>query len=274
MQQSIRPPLILGGTGCVGRALAALWPAQTPAVWQSRNRQAGTWEWDILHSPAPALPQTPSGIIALAGVTRGDAADLAANTALALAACDLADALGGLPVLLASSQAVYGAPAQTVTENSPCAPTTPYGHAKRAMEQAVAGRKNVTCLRIGNVAGCDGLLMHAARVGHVRLDQFPNGQGPTRAYIGPRVLGDVLRGLLAIGADLPPVLNIAQRGQIAMADLLRAADVPWKWAPAGAGALPVLAMNCDALAQLVSNPPATPADLIAQARAAGWKVSP
>lgn len=263
-------PLVLGSMGRVGRALASVWPASASVLWHGRAAPA-PYVWDMT-SQAPELPAGITGIIVLAGATTGDADALAVNTSLALAACDLAQRAGGLRVLLASSQAVYGRPVGPATEDMIGAPDTPYGHAKLAMERAVADRPNVTCLRIGNIAGCDGLLGPAARKGHVSLDRFPDGQAPRRAYVGPVVFGDILRGLLAHGAALPPVLNIAQPGLVSMADMLAAADIPWDWQPAGPNALPALEMDCTRLTDLLPVPIADAQGLVAQARAAGWAV--
>lgn len=267
-------PLILGGTGWVGQALARVWK-DAPPVWQHRPQRpapaAPALVWDM-HSPAPTILQPISGIIVLAGVTDGDAAQLAQNTTLALAACDLAAQVGGVPVLVASSQAVYGPQTGLLSEDHTCAPSSPYGVAKLAMETAVAGRPNVTCLRIGNVAGAD-MLMRAASAGPVKLDQFADGQGPERAYIGPVTLAQVLAGLLAAyhaGTVLPRVLNVASPGMIAMQDVLTAAGARWSWRPAAAQALRALALDVSRLSDIVPLAPDTATGIIAQARTAGW----
>lgn len=265
MQSTSDGPLILGGSSHVGRALRAVWPRDAAATWQSRHN--GPFQWDILNAPAPNLPEGITGIIALAGVTQGDR--LADNTALAQAACALA-ARENLPVLLASSQAVYGHKSAAARETDLCQPTTPYGQAKLAMEQAVSDAPRATLLRISNVVGCDALLLNAARGRQIKLDRFPNGESPRRAYISPVVLGQVLRRLLAKDAPLPRILNVTQAGSVGMADLLRAADIPWDWIPAGPSALAALELDSTQLASLVDVPPATPSQLIADARAAGW----
>lgn len=265
MTQTIYGPLILGGSGRVGRALAAQWPKDSPALWQTR--EGGPFAWDILTAHAPNLPHGITGIIALAGTADPDR--LADNAVLALIAADLG-ARTGLPVLLASSQAVYGRPDAPVSEIDPAQPDTPYGHAKRDMELAVAGLPHVTCLRIANVAGCDGLLINAASQDFVTLDRFPDGTGPRRAYIGPAQLGHVLRALIAHAGPLPQVLNVAQPGSVLMADVLDAAGVKWGWKTAGAGALPALDLNCAALTALTPVPDATAQGIVADARASGW----
>lgn len=265
MTSSNAGPLILGGTGKVGRALRAVWPADAPTHWQARH--SGEFPWDILRETAPVWPEDARGIICLAGIARGE--NLDHNTALALAACELG-ARAGQPVLLASSQAVYGRVEGSASEKSPCHPDTDYGRAKLAMEQAVSHFENVTILRIGNVIGCDNLMLNVARGKSIKLDQFPDGAGPRRSYIGPRTLGHILRKLIAHHKPLPPILNVSQAGSITMADILSAAGVAWEWTPASPSALPALDLDSTLLQSIVDVPQADPAILVAEAIAAGW----
>jgi len=248
-------PLVLGATGRVGCALRTS-GVMADALWQSRAPRDGFLTWDMLHDPAPELEC--SGVIQLAG-----GAD--SYAALAAVACDLGDALD-VPVLIASTQAVYGPQAGALSEDTPCQPTSDYGRAKRAMEQAVAGR-DATCLRIGNVAGCDALF-RSMTAGPVVLDEISAGQGPRRAMIGPVTLAHVLLGLLE--TETPPVLNVAQPGLVDMGDLLRAADATWDWQAAPETALAALELDLTALTGCVSVPVADPAALVAEARATGW----
>lgn len=266
MEKSTNGPLILGGTGHVGSALQAVWPPSVPATWQ--RRKSGPYPWDILEEAPPPVPKGTTGIISLAGVTNGDTLEL--NTNLALAACALG-AREGLPVLLASSQAVYGPKQQAAKEGDDCKPTTPYGRAKLDMERAISNASNVTILRISNVAGCDSLLRNAALGMPMKLDQFADGTSPRRCYISPVVLGDVLRDLLAISSRLPRVLNITQPGTITMSDLLLAAEVSWEFVKAGPLALNALDLDSTLLTSLLDVPLATPHQLILDARAAGWR---
>lgn len=275
-QNAMTGPVFLGATGKLGRALACLHRAGhlsafSSPIWQYRSGspapQGDTLAWDILSVPPPAL--RPSAVVVLAGVTHGTQAELAQNTALALAACDWADQAGGVPVLLTSSQAVYGPQSGLLSEDTACAPDTPYGQAKLAMEQAVAGRANVTCLRIGNVVGCDAISGAMAR-GPVTLHRFADGTSPRRAMIGPQTLGAVLHGLLAQAGSLPPVLNVAAPGLVAMSDLLTAAGLGWTWQDAPPTALPALDLDLSHLQSLVPLPAADPVDLVAQAQLAGW----
>ena len=244
-------PLILGGAGRLGRALAQVWPVEVPPpLYQSRNGASGTLPWDILNEPAPDLPPL-SCIVVLAGVTQGSSAALALNTPLAQAGADLGMRLG-VPVLIASSQAVYGPQQGLMREDSALKPWTDYGRAKAAMEAAVTG-SHVTHLRISNVAGCDALAAAALR-GGVKLDRFADGHGPRRAYVTP---GDLAHVLIALAAanDRPRVVNIARAGTVAMADVLAAAGVSYDWIPAPWDAVPELALDVTLLQEIYPLPP-------------------
>ena len=274
------PILILGGTGRVGQAMArstlwgqrGLWqyrPGRRPPLGPDGQALPGL-EWDLASPPPlPHLPKDIAAVILLAGVTGHDPAALQANTTLALTACDLAEAAGIPRVLIASSQAVYGAASGAVTEDAACHPANPYGQAKLAMEAAVAGRPGVTCLRLGNVAGADMLFRMAAQ-GPVTLDRFADGQSPRRALIGPVTLARILQRLADPALDLPALLNIAHPGLVAMADLLQAAGLPFAWRPAPATALPELALDVRRLCALYPLPPACAQTLLAEARQGGW----
>lgn len=273
-------PLVLGASGEIGRSLARVWamtvPEAGPGLWQHRPGAAAppvflapdvpSLSWDILAEAPPALPAGLSGIVVLAGVTSGDAAALALNTSLAEAALALARSHGITRVLLASSQAVYGAHPGPAQENSLCAPLSAYGAAKLAMEQALAGAPEVTALRIGNYAG-SGALFRAARQGPVVLDQFSDGRSPLRSYIGPLSLARVLAALLAAPGPLPPVLNVALPGGVEMAALLEAAALPFTFNPAPATALAEAVMDVTQLEGVLPLPLATASGLVAEARA-------
>lgn len=238
------------------RAWAGGLPAPLEAVWSSRK------DWDILK----ATPRLPEGcvILHLAGATRGPAVNDAA--ALAQAVC----AQGARHVFLASSVAVYAPASQDLDEDTPPAPPGPYGAAKLAMERAVAGRSDVTCLRIANVAGADALL-GGAQVGRaVTLDPVP-GQagGPIRSYIGPQRLAGVLAALAlraATGQPLPAVLNIATQPAVSMAALLQAAAMDWHFGPVNPAVVPRVTVSTKRLAALVPLPPADASALIADWR--------
>ena len=266
--------VVLGATGRLGGVLRAVWgdagPPGLPVVWQTRSVDAPAG-W-LVWRPGMALPSA-RAVLVLAGVTSGDAGALAANTDLALAACVAAAEADVGRVMLASSAAVYGA-AGGADETCPPAPQTPYGAAKLAMEnacrdwQARHGGPQVTALRIGNVVGADLLGTVVAHGGPVRLDRFADGNGPVRSYIGPATFARVIAALAVQYAPLPPVVNLAAPGAVAMADLLAAAGVGFDWHPAPPGALSRAVMDTGLLQSLVQ---LAPADSTAAAMAAQWR---
>jgi nucleoside-diphosphate-sugar epimerase len=253
-------PLIMGASGRLGRALAHVWPQTAPQpIWQNRDGAGGLLAWDILNAAPPDLPPI-SGVVVLAGITHGSPDELAANTSLAQAGVDLGCKLG-VPVLVASSQAVYGPQQGLMREDMSLLTQSDYGRAKLAMEAAVAG-PNVTCLRIGNVAGCDALTAGMAR-GSVVLDRFADGQGPRRAMLGPSDLRYVIQALLAVPVR-PLVVNVARPGLVAMADMLRAAQCPFDWRDAPFGAMQEVTL----LQSICTMPAADAVDMVAQGRLA------
>jgi dTDP-4-dehydrorhamnose reductase len=258
--QSHVGPLIMGASGRLGRALTRVWPANSfEPVWQTRDGAGGTLAWDILNEVPPELPPV-SGVVVLAGVTCGSPNDLALNTTLARAGANLGLTLE-VPVLVASSQAVYGPQQGLLREDAALHPAGEYGRAKAAMEAAVTA-PHVTHLRLGNVAGCDALAGAVVR-GNVVLDRFSDGQGPRRAMIGPADLVTVLVALLAAPAR-PRVLNVARPGIVAMADVLNAANIKFEWNSAPAGALPELALDVSLLLEICPLPWANAASMAHQ----------
>ena len=89
-----------------------------------------TITWNVLNAPVPDMPPL-AGVVVMSGVAAG--ADFGLNTDLAMVAARL-----GIPVLLASTQAVYGQPTGTADEASLPDPRTDYGRAKFTIEQAIA----------------------------------------------------------------------------------------------------------------------------------------
>jgi len=268
--------LVLGASGRLGAMLRRVWPAGQ-GLWQARpgpesgSGQGGA-DWlrlDPLGQPAAlsAAAARAEAILCLAGVTPAAAArgaDMGDNIALGLAAVR-AGAKGddgvGVPVLLASSAAVYGAQGGLLSEDAPPAPVSAYGRAKAEMEARAADLAAglgvaVTSLRIGNVAGAD-VLLGGWRAGFA-LDRFADGRTPRRSYIGPATLARVLGDLAARAMrrrDLPGALNIAAPGAVEMGALLDAAGLAWAPRPAPAGAIPEVALDVTALAGLVALAP-------------------
>lgn len=267
-------PLILGSTGRIGRAFKALcrgghWPEGRGPLWHAR--EGADYAWDMLNERPPndSRLSEVSGLIVLVGGRSGGEIAPTQAADLACAALDLAAREGIGPVLLCSSQAVYGAAPGPHSEAGPTAPHTDYGRAKHAMEEAAGA--NACCLRIGNVAGCD-MLLRNARTGPVTLDRFADGTGPRRCYVGPLSLARIMLALIARGGDLPVRLNLAAPGSVAMADLLDAAGLPFGWRRAPEGALSDLRLDLSRLAGLVPLDPdwGRPVRLVAEARQAGW----
>ena len=235
-------------------------------------------DWDILAADPPDISAC-QGIIALAGATNGN---LGLNTDLALAAIELAQRSDCGSVLLTSSAAVYGPSASAMAEDADCDPANDYGRAKLTMEQVVTSHVRdlgdtaplVCILRIGNVGGADALLLAAGR-GAVVLDQFDDGQGPERSYIGILSLARIMTQLIALARQfkaLPAILNIAAPRPILMTVMLQAAGVKWDWQPAPAHAMRRMVLDTTRLDTLISPAPLSddPAEIVRQARCGGW----
>lgn len=255
------PILVTGSNGKLGRLLRVAWRKAPPRgcspLWQSR--EIGDVLWRMLAEPYNG-PTLAGGIILnFAGVTRGDVGTLAQNTELALAACDLAQKQGARHVFLLSSAAVYGAgQGVALDERAPCLALNDYGRAKLAMEAAVAGRPDVTVLRLGNVVGADALIGGNVLVDQVVLDPVVGQSGgPERSYIGPAALASVLAQLcqrVLAGQALPNVLNVAAPNVVAMADLLTAAGLDWRFGPKNPKVLPRIELDVARLQSLLSLP--------------------
>jgi dTDP-4-dehydrorhamnose reductase len=254
--------LILGATGRLGRLLRNIWSSAPPAdlhcIWQSRRPAvSGDLIWDPLRGMPPRpMSDRVDTVLNLLGVTSGKADGLGLNPALGLAGLVAAEALGARRCLIASSAAVYG-PVDRATEDRLPDPATAYGVAKARMEAEVTARHTagVTLLRIGNVAGADALLGQAPAASPIGLDRFADGKGPIRSYIGPADLARVLAGL-TLAPDLPDMLNISAPAPVAMADLLDAAAIDWRWRPARPGAVQHATLDTTRLQGIVPLPAA------------------
>ncbi len=296
LKSKIPRVLIVGGSGRLGRLLRRAIGAGDLAarsgvdlIWQGRMAGAGA---DLVFDPlgaASAYARAAGAvdvIFNLAGVTAGSEADLALNADLALAALAAVEstaeatgaASGRLPVLLASSAAVYGAATGRLDEAALAVPTAPYGHAKLAMEAASLARAQahgtpLCCLRIGNVAGADALLGQPAPQGGRVLDTFADGRAPRRSYIGPTALARAVLTLArraAEGEALPDRLNLALPGAVGMDDLLRARGEGWTRRPAPASAIAEVCLEvcCAVALGLVPAEPANAAAIVADLDAA------
>lgn len=282
--------LVLGSTGRIGTMLRRFWSRDTSRdtditrLYQTRRAQdraeSDLVVWDILDP----LPDTITGqapfdcMIVLAGIVPQAEANLALNISLGLASLEAAARLGSARVLLASSSAVYGASSNApLSEEGPLAPANPYGRAKQAMEEAckVQARKlglELCCLRIGNVAGADALLLNGAalRQGEtLQLDMFADGGTPMRSYIGPDSLGRVLMSLVRSPAPLPDALNIAAPRPVSMGALAQTAHLPVTLRPVKDSAHQYITLDCTRLTAIHRFDPAEadPGEMVRQWRA-------
>lgn len=261
--------LILGASGRLGTMLRHYWKPELQPYWQFR-RDLNIPD-SLVFDPSTDQPELDGVdvIVGLSGVIKGSSDALQVNSDLAVAAVRLGASLGAKRVFLSSSAAVYGQGGANLSENGPVRPSSPYGLAKIAMEeQAILEAKTLgvpaTVLRIGNVAGADTLL-GLRRSRSVRLDQFADGQGPRRSYIGPRSFADVMTKLIveaASGRFLPSLLNIALPGTIAMADLLRNAAIDFEWCPAPNAAVPLVHLDVTRLTELMPLPAANAMEIV------------
>lgn len=172
-------------------------------------------------------------------------------------------------IVLASTAAVYG-PGLGLREGDALEPigTSAYALSKIEMETAArdaAGAKGapkVTVLRIGNVAGADGLLASAA--GHVadgttlKMDQFEDGTAPVRSYISPRELFGAVQAVAAVPKERFRIINVAHPDAIELSDLVEAyrshllPKLDWQYAPATAHALRHVALDVSTLQEHLS----------------------
>lgn len=265
--------VVTGGGGRVGRLLRAALDGQglggLPVLWHGRRPGPGVdLAWDIGRQDPPALPEG-AMVLHLAGRVSGTEDELADN---ALSAREVASWVQGRGWILAmSSAAVYAPAPRDLTEQDPPAPPSAYGRAKLAAEKALLQAtkgQGLALLRLANLAGGDVLFGNIRAGLPITLDPIP-GQagGPIRSYIGPVTLARALAGLIGhvrAGRVLPPVLNLAQPGAVAMADVLRAAGANWQFGPPRAGAVPRVTLDSSLLQSLVPLPPATASTLVAE----------
>jgi nucleoside-diphosphate-sugar epimerase len=267
-----RAPLIVtGSTGRIGRAVRFYWgelPGQT-SIWTSRAQ--GPWP-DLLQGDLDPCPRG-AIILHLAADLSGGPSAAARTVALAKAVAVAARQGKARHIFLASSAAVYGSSDKDLHESSECQPVGDYGRAKLQSEQVcrrAAGHVPLTILRIGNVVGADGLVGSARPGSKVWLDPVPGWSGgPLRSWIGPHGLATVLMALVRLaraGQPLPPVLNVAAKGALAMADLLTAADLDWDYGPPNPATLARVTLDTSSLADLVPQPPTSARGLIQEWR--------
>ena len=206
--------VVAGATGRLGRFLKTIW-GDRGTRWL--GREVGATDLEGARA-----------VLDLRGVRPGQG-ELQANLRLAEEILQAAKQAVCGRVFLASSAAVYGRLTGPLTEDQ-AAPESAYGQVKRQMEQVAAAQDHpVTCLRIGNVAGADAIL--GGHTPGFSLHVLHDGRTPERSYIGPETFARVLH-TLTLREDLPPRLNVAAPGVVAMGALLDAAGLPWRPDPA------------------------------------------
>lgn len=251
--------VVLGSKGRLGTILRAAWGSHPKIVWHARQPAPDVVNCDLLDGSEELakLLATAQAVVVLAGP-----AGLGGHVHADLARAILSARPCQARVLLPSSAAVYGIQATPITERQATQPQSPYGHAKALMEAAVKGARNVTSLRIGNVAGADAALggWHTG----FKVDQFSDGTTPLRSYIGPLALANVLADLVTHQGPLPSVLNIAQDPPLEMGALLDAAQRPYKHQSAPSSAIAKVVLCTKTLARYTKLNPANAGDMVAE----------
>lgn len=278
--------LFTGANGRIGRMMFRHWQSHPPAahlIWQTRGLRTVPYvpgsvdralAWDILEEPLPEDIGPIDCILGFAGVTPTTGSNLELNAALAESTLSAADRAGINRVLITSSSAVYGtSPDGTpLSEDYPINPRNDYGRSKVAMETVCALWRSrgleVCCLRIGNVAGADALLLNAVTGAgkNLIIDNFADGAGPWRSYVGPETLAKITAALASYPGALPEVINIAAPNPVSMADLARAAEFNWSWQTAPASARQRITLDVGRLERLYqfAQADSDPAEMISQ----------
>lgn len=264
--------LVLGGSGRIGNLLRCAWvrdqengcAKDIAFTFQTREIKKDH-PHDVLWSVLDGLPKGRVDaahydcMIVLSGITPKLGADFTLNTRIGTTCLRAAAELGIGHVLLASTSAVYGNASDTpFAETSALDPVNDYGRSKLKMEQACqiqahALSVGLCCLRIGNVAGADALLINGAALTldqTLQLDCFADGGTPVRSYIGPASLARVVVTLVRKRAQLPAVLNIAAPEPVTMGALVQAAKIPVTLKPTPRNEHQYITLACDSLSAL------------------------
>lgn len=214
---------MLGATGKLGVILRKFWTLEnTP--WQAQRPIPGVQVCDILRDPVglAALLIKADIVLCLAWTRNTKGGTFITNLALTQAILHTTPIAAHL--FFASSAAFYGDNASCLHETSPLGPRTEYARVKVAAEAyAGASQHPITCLRIGNVAGCDAILgawYQGSTVDAQRLET------PRRSSIEPQSFAKTICRLLTLPA--PPSLNLAAPGCVEMGELLNAAHLAWQ----------------------------------------------
>jgi len=281
--------IVVGASGAVGRLLVPHWRNTGVQVALQVRRTPPGWNksccfrWDPDIGP-DALERwvskngASSCMIILAGVTPRSGRDMSLNAQIAETCLDAARRVGTPRAIVASSSAVYGDYLdRPFTELDDPRPANEYGRAKLAMERACERLSRpafqVTCLRLGNVAGADALLSQvgASESKQILIDQFADGGTPLRSYIGPGTLADALLQLASYDEPLPPVLNVAAPAPVEMASLANAAGIRWHPRPRPEWSGQRITLDCARLWGMLSPPSgiSEPREMLRQLEASG-----
>ena len=259
--------VILGGTSKIWRLMQPFWAngigSKVNTIVVGRRDAEGI---DVVAEKSCDIPPS-DAVIALWGVTGGDADQLAQNSHLVEQAHEIARASGARVVFHASSAAVYS-PSQTpISETSETDPRHPYGCAKLEAEgiEPDAGVTGIH-LRLGNVAGADSLFRSMATRSDIQMHEFSDGRTPRRSYIAPDDLARVFEVLLTTNPDaLPRVLNVSGPKPVEMGSIVEARGIPMTRVPAGPEALPLQHLDTSRLQALgASIPSSSDPDHLAQ----------
>ncbi len=121
---------------------------------------------------------------------------------------------------------------------------------------------------LGNIAGADALLRHAASSNDadIQIDQFADGTTPLRSYIGPETLSKILVKLAYIDQTLPSEINIAAPNPVRMGALADAAGLSWRGRRPGNTNGRTITLDTERLSGLLSIPQCAsqPTEMVAQ----------
>lgn len=265
--------LLVGASGRVGTLLMSYWNRNIPEyfeiVVQHRNSIRAInhphIHWDLLKMSDAADKQLLAlgkidALVSFAGAVPNRTDKLEHNAHLADAILNTSRRLNIQKVIVASSSAVYGwvSDGKPFKESDKMDPLNGYGISKVEMERICepyrSDIRDVCCLRIGNVAGADSLLLNSrfATAGKpLIIDQYDNKHGPLRSYIGIQTLARILEYLICTDEKLPSALNVSAPTPVYMEILATAAACPWHWSPAK-NPYSNITLNCGLLESLFS----------------------
>ncbi|MEL6958809.1 MAG: NAD(P)-dependent oxidoreductase [Pseudomonadota bacterium] len=262
--------ILLGAQGRLGTLLGKA-AQRADAGWLLQGRRKGV---DVRWSGDPKnkeIFRPDATLINMIGLTRGTNEALeAANVTFVRDLLTGARATGLRHVILASSAAVYGRPADDgsrLKEEDALNPLSDYGRSKCAMEKVANEFANdlaITVLRIGNVAGADAIFEASgaalANRRPLKIDTLSNERTPLRSYICPTDLYRVVEATVRHTPDGLRCLNVAQPEPVALGELAEAYattlfdDLTVTTRPADDAVLPCVVLSTDRLSEITPLP--------------------